>query len=631
MLSKINSKNVTKNLLKFLKIKDLLNIFKYSKQYLSLFNLTKKSTKYYNIAKLMFKTNPLELLDNKYIFYCLIRENNNGEFPDEDQICFKVIRDKMFFEALKKRVTLKLDDNIENLDEDDGEDLLMNFRYYKYIKPKNFDLTIDSNLTLSDEAEKFFYEKIKPECTNLYLKIDDENKFIERLIDNWKGNVYSLTFLSSIEYNSEIFKRILLNQYMNCIYELNINYDLKDKKEDKDLLYKQFLPKCTNLKNLILNYLPKGSEGYGNFLINCNNLKELIIEEGCAYNSIETFKDIILDGNKIDTFVIGCDLNTDQKNNNLKEFIIDFSFVEKLKNLNLFQLTFNYNGKVIPKNLFNSLNNLPKLKTVLLLIKDKCYIEGINNINIINLKNFALESDEIEDDFDYERFINNHQNLSYFKINTRKETKYKNISYPSKLEKFEVVLANDNMLIPLLKQIQIKSIPLIELHFKIKPLLGQITNDCFHELANSFKYLPNLKSLVINGIQELREDKIKNIEWIENLKYLKNLNYFELAYYEFNYQELKLFVKSVRNLEFLEEIKFYDGKFNQKKVLQLFMYYKLPPILKKFNIISLCDEFIDSDDDNDNETYSDSDFGQERPVWEFPSLIESFGYPNLEG
>ena len=131
------------------------------------------------------------------------------------------------------------------------------------------------------------------------------------------------------------------------------------------------------------------------------------------------------------------------------------------------------------------------------------------------------------------------------------------------------------------------------------------------------------------------------MEWIENLKFLKNLNYFELYYYRLTNKELKLMIKSIRNLQFLEEFYIYDNKFEQSTILKLFLYYRIPPILKKSNLMSICyqkkkmDDKDEQDEENDeeeeNETYSDNDYGEnKRRDVELHDMVENFGYPDLE-
>ena len=159
------------------------------------------------------------------------------------------------------------------------------------------------------------------------------------------------------------------------------------------------------------------------------------------------------------------------------------------------------------------------------------------------------------------------------------------------------------------------------------------------------QFLPQLKSLGILVSPEHNEKR--NVEWIENIKYLKSLNNFELMYYTLTYKELKILIKSIRNLEFLEELYLYDNRFEQLKVLKLFFYYRIPPILKKSNLMSICykDEDCEEsdeekeeknekdkiDDDDEKETFSDNDYGEDkRRQVELEEMVENFGYPDLE-
>ena len=77
---------------------------------------------------------------------------------------------------------------------------------------------------------------------------------------------------------------------------------------------------------------------------------------------------------------------------------------------------------------------------------------------------------------------------------------------------------------------------------------------------------------------------------------MKNLNYLELYYYRLTNKELKLMIKSIRNLQFLEEFYIYDNKFEQSTILKLFLYYRIPPILKKSNLMSICYQKKEMDD-----------------------------------
>ena len=635
MLNKIKSKENKKDLMRYLPMKKLLQIFKYSKENLSLLKLNLKSVKYYNIIKLMYKNNVKNLYDDNYIKYCVCQE-----FSKENIECIFKIRNLLARELKYKKVILDLKN--DTIDEN-GDEILMNFSEYNYIINKNFYLTIYSDLKLSKEAEQFFYETIKKEETYLYIQINNKNDFIDKLIDNWKGYIYSITFLENID--KDIFIKYLKNDSINLISELIIKNNLEKENECKDLLFKYFLPKCINLKNLTINFLPKKSENYGNFLVNSIQLEKLtIISE---YNTVDTLNDIILDNNNIIKLNIEFELNA-KDNNELKEFIIDFSFVKKLKNLKEIELKFYHSKKIIPKELFNSLNNLTKLEYIKIESNINTSIEEINNINNKNLNGFEIISIM---EFNSEKFINLHPNLSYLKIDSSDTNEYKNINFSNKLSHFYSITGNESLFFQLFKQIQLNQIPLIELHFKINFLLGKMSYDCFHELANAFKYLPQLKSLGVLARPELNEKK--NVEWIQNLKFLKNLNYFELYYYRLTDKELKLLIKSIRNLEFLEEFYIYDNKFEQSKVLKLFIYYKIPPILKKSNLMSITyqkreisDEEEEEEEDEEekkkkkkkmekeeeeNETYSDNDYGKDkRRDVEFDDMVEQLGYPDLE-
>ena len=110
-------------------------------------------------------------------------------------------------------------------------------------------------------------------------------------------------------------------------------------------------------------------------------------------------------------------------------------------------------------------------------------------------------------EFNSEKFINLHPNLSYLKIDSSDTNEYKSINFSNKLSYFYSITGNESLFFQLFKQIQLKQIPLIELHFKINFLLGKMSYDCFHELANAFKYLPQLKSLGVLARPELNEKK----------------------------------------------------------------------------------------------------------------------------
>ena len=629
--------------MRYIPIKKILQIFKYSKKNLSLLKLNTKCTKYYNIIKLMYKSNVYDLLDKKYILYCICQE-----FSKENSDCINAIRKIMIREVLNKKVQLALENDKMN---ENGDDLVTDFTYYKFIRNKNFYLTIYSDLKLSENAEKLFYQNIKKEDTYLYLQIKHDNEFIDRLLDNWKGYVYSLTFLENIE--KDVFQKILSRDSINLISELRIKFDIENDSECKDLLFKTFLPKCFNLQNLIIKYLPKKSDNYGNFLINATKLEKLSIVQCEDYTSIDTLNYILLDNNNLTELNIECDLSSNDENSEkIEEFNMDFSFIKKLKNLKYFELKIHQGNKLNPKELFSSLNNLPKLEFIKIESSGDITIKGINDINNVNLNGFEIISVK---EFDLEKFINLHPNLSYTKFDITTEKEYIDTNFSKNMKNFYSIIDNESILFQLFKQIPVKQISLIELHIKINKLLGKMSYNCFHELANAFKFLPQLKSLGILVSPEHNEKR--NVEWIENIKYLKSLNNFELMYYTLTYKELKILIKSIRNLEFLEELYLYDNRFEQLKVLKLFFYYRIPPILKKSNLMSICyktknrdnknsededgeesdeekeekNEKDKIDDDDEKETFSDNDYGEDkRRQVELEEMVENFGYPDLE-
>ena len=73
-------------------------------------------------------------------------------------------------------------------------------------------------------------------------------------------------------------------------------------------------------------------------------------------------------------------------------------------------------------------------------------------------------------------------------------------------------IKDSKILTPLFKQIQIKTLPLIELDIRVEWLLGKISYNTFHEMANAFKYLTSLKKLHIKGLSEKKEDNRRNVD-----------------------------------------------------------------------------------------------------------------------
>jgi hypothetical protein len=194
---------------------------------------------------------------------------------------------------MAKKMELGLDD------EDGKENQILNYQHWNLYKGQPFDLFVSSNANISKEEKNFLLKILKKEKTNIYIVFDkkgkDKNSFIDWLFKNWKESIYSLIYLDEIEDRDILFKRILKKPEANSIRELKIHFNIN--KDEKVLLFKNFLPNCSNLKTLSLNSFPGEKEGYGNFLINCKELENIDLD--FDYKKIETLNYMILDNNKI--------------------------------------------------------------------------------------------------------------------------------------------------------------------------------------------------------------------------------------------------------------------------------------------------------------------------------------------
>ena len=590
MFKRLKDKSKFKQIMRFVPIETILNLLKYSKKYLKLLNMNKNCIKYYKILKIVAETGPYNLLDNNYNSYIL-----NKEYNQDNVNCLDAIKNFIFKQFYMQKMELVL----EKPEEEPNGDILVNtFKAWNVNTKKNLHLYINSNLILSKNVEKFLFEKVKPSKTFLYLIIEQENRIINKFIKEFKGNIYSLTILPEIKQN--VFKKTLTIDDINLVEELNINCNVD--KNNRKLLYKDFLPKCKNLKKLSLPDFPQKSEKFGNFLENFKFLEILNIFFK-DYKTINDLNSLLPKNNHLKTFKVEFELENVGKDfldeSKLKTFEIDFSFINLLKNMEYFEMEIHEDGIISPKNLIKGLNSIKKLQTIRICMRGTVKFDEFNK-----LKNPSLIDIDIQfDEYDIKAFIENHKNLKNIKLFYLDDISNNKIKFPEKLEKINLDLSNDKILIQLFKQIQSKPLPFLELYFRVEWLMGRITNNAFNEMAKCFKYLPKLKKLVIRGIGESNNKK-RNSEWIKNLKFLKNLNYFELMYYDLTFEELELFFESVQNLEYLLEIKFYDNSFNQNKVLNLLGMYKLPPILKKFNILSQCYE-------EGNENLSDEEESEE--------------------
>ena len=465
------------------------------------------------------------------------------------------------------------------------------------IKGKNIHLHVKSNLILSEDCEKMLFEKVKPDNIFLYLIIKNENKIVNRFLEEWISKIYSLE-LQHIDNN--LFKKVLSVNKINLINELIITGDIDD--DNKSMLFKDFLPKCSNLKTLILSDFPQKSENYGNFLENSKSLEKLEIDFS-NYKSLDTLNYILLKDNHLKSLKINFNLYGYDETT----YEMDFSFVKLLQDLEYFQLSIvGEKGMLLAKNLINGLNSIKKLKYMKIDFDGDLYFPDINNINNPSLKQIFIFC-TIND---FKTIIENNPNLEKINLFYFDYISDKQIKFPEKLEKITLKIKDDKILLQLFKQIQLKPLPLLELDIRVEWLFGKITNNTFHEMAGAFKFLHKLKKLYIKGLGQRNDDNKGNIEWLQNLKYLVNLEYFEIMYYSLTIEELEVFLQSVQNLTFLFEIKFYDNKFSYDKVIKLLKKYKLPPQLRFFNLFNQCyqnedDEDEDEDEDEDNNDKED--------------------------
>ena len=356
------------------------------------------------------------------------------------------------------------------------------------------------------------------------------------------------------------------------------------------------------------------------------------------YKSMDTLNYMLLKDNNLKSLImIFYFEDTGEDVEKMKIYEMDFSYIKNLKKLNHLEMTFqdDNNGKIIPKNLIKGLNELEQLETFIISKEGNCKIEDINKIRINSLKKIDI----FLEDYDIKTILENNNNLTDIKFFYLEDEE--NIKFPKNLEKINLSISSDKILFQLFKQIQAKSFPLIELTFRVEWIIGKLKYDTLEEMAKCFKLLPNLKKLNMQFIID-KNDK-RNTNWIKNIKFLKNLNYFQIMYYDFTIDELELFLQSIQNLEYLYEIIFYDNCFEGKKVTKLLSKYKLPPILKKFNIWSQC---IDSDEEEDSNFIKDEYKSKKKtenkkdknPIEDFDTeilrklyfLINHFKYPDLE-
>ena len=262
MLDGMNNKNLFKTIMRFIPIETILNVFKYSKYYLNLLGMNHKCLKYYHKLKALSEKNFELLLDKNTICYT-IKDDFFFGAPNykEDSNCIQAIRNFIVKQKLAKKMELGIDE------EDGDKNQILNYQHWNLYKGQLFVLYVCSNSNISEEEKNFLLKKLKKEKTNIYIVIDkkgkNKNNFIDWLFKNWKESIYSLIFLEDIEDRNILFKKILEKADANSIRELKINFDINDK--EKILLFKNFLPNCSNLKTLTLNTYPGEKEGYGIF------------------------------------------------------------------------------------------------------------------------------------------------------------------------------------------------------------------------------------------------------------------------------------------------------------------------------------------------------------------------------
>ena len=460
-----------KRLTRFLPIEKTLNLFKYSKKYLKELNLNKNCIKYYKILKSTYNENAQPLFNGQMLVYIL-----RNELSDENIKCLKTVRDYIFHQNFlyKKNNSYQL--NSENL--------------AIIIKKKNkndLNLIVESDLSLSEDEEKSLFEVIKANKISLSLFIRDESKIISKFLKEIPCRFYSLNLIMA---NDTLFNEMILVNNIHSIEQLSIiNCNIEN--ENRKLLFGEFLPKCNNLKSLILTDFPQESEKFGNFLGGCKSLENLVVDFD-QYKSLDTLNYIFLKDNQLKN------LKFNFSSFDKDAIELDFSFIKYLQNLENFELELNDEGEFFPKNLIEGLNSIKTLKSL------KFDFEENNHFKIINgLSNPSLESLFLFcEGYDFKTVLENNVNLRKIDMCYFNDIDDKTIKFPEKLETMILKIKDTKILTQLFKQIQIKPLPLIELDIRVEWLLGKISYNTFHEMASAFKYLTSLKKLHIKGLSE---------------------------------------------------------------------------------------------------------------------------------
>ena len=590
--------NIFQRMIRFLPAKKIINLYKYSKECLDGLNMNNKCTKYYKMLEAICEKD-FDLLtgkNKKKILTYLIKYDFfwKAENHVENLKCVEAIRKLIVNRECYKKMDLFLE-NPE--DEGDKNNIVRSYPFWKLYKGQPFDLCISSNLDLCQEEKDFLFNTVQKENTHLYLIISNENEIINWYMDNWKGNIYSLVFLSK---DNTLLKNVLNRPTMNLISELTITSELKG--DNRKLLFKEFLPNCVNLKSLDLKEFPTEKEGYGNFL--SKKLEKLKLNFKDIY-IMNTLNYMIGGDNVINSLEFNFELETGKSiSEKLTDFKMDFNYIKKLKHLETLKMEFYYDGNIVSNELIEGLNSLTNLRNFKFVCDGNIKYKKINELN-----NPFLESIEITiDDLNISKIINNHQNLKNYTLEYVDDLPQEDISklkYSKNLENIKLTIRQEELLIPLFKQIQNNTpCPLLELYFRlgIQGYPG-ISNKTLQEMGMCFEYTPNLKKLHIIAVYNINKGEKRNDLWIQNLKYLKNLNYFELMFYELTINELELFVKSIQNLEYLMEIQILDNCFELDDVKEILSKYQLPNMLLKFNIFSQCvgDEENEEEDDEQEE------------------------------
>ena len=238
--------NIFQRIIRFLPAKKIINLYKYSRKYLDGLNMNNKCSKYYKLLEaicgrdfdLITGKNKKKILAYiiKYDFFW------KAENHEENLKCVEAIRKLIVNRECYKKMDLFLE-NPE--DEGDKNNIVRSYPFWKLYKGQPFDLCISSNLDLCQEEKDFLFNTVQKGNTHLYLIISNENEIINWYLDNWKGNIYSLVFLSK---DKTLLTDVLSRPTMNLISELTITSELKD--DNRKLLFKEFLPNCVNLKSL---------------------------------------------------------------------------------------------------------------------------------------------------------------------------------------------------------------------------------------------------------------------------------------------------------------------------------------------------------------------------------------------